>query len=235
MKNSILSLFLILLSTSACSRFSSVQGDGNVVNKPIEVKSFSGIHASGAFDIEYFVSNNYRVELDMDKNLLEFAEVEVKSGILEIGFSRGIENPKKLGVKIYAPKLDDIQLSGACRLTNNESFQTEKMNIDLSGASALELNFIANYMFVNNSGASRTTLKGQADEVRIDLSGASNIDASNMKINELELNTTGASQARVWAVSKLNLIASGASRVLYKGEPVKLKTEVTGAANVSSF
>ncbi len=227
-------LFLVLFALSSC-KFSAVQGDGKIVTESRALDLFQDLSASGAFDIELIYSDSYSVEIEMDENLLEFIEIEVKSKELRISSSKNIESSQKTGIKIYAPFLNKIQITGACKLLNKQKFRTEKLHVDLSGASKLDLYFDTKYVMINNSGASKTTLRGNADEVRIDLSGASYLEASEMRINDLILNATGASKVRVWADNKLNIMASGASQILYKGEPAKLKTEVTGAASVSSF
>ena len=234
MKHFIYFFPLLILLFTGCT-FSAIPGNGNLTAESQELKEFNDFSAMGAFKIEYIPSNEYKIEVFIDENLHEYVEINNRSKRLTIKSKKNIGPSKDALIRIYAPHLEKIQVSGAVELFSQANFRSKKLDIDLSGASNVDLIFDAKFLMINNSGASKMRVRGNADQARIDLSGACFFEGAEFRVNDLQLNSTGASKVRVWAVSKLNVMGSGASQIQYKGEPAKLKTEITGASSISSF
>ena len=66
-----------------------------------------------------------------------------------------------------------------------------------------------------------------------DASGASTIDAENLKVEDADVEASGASSATVSATNDLKVDASGASKISYNGEPKSIKQNSSGASSVT--
>ena len=71
-----------------------------------------------------------------------------------------------------------------------------------------------------------------AKELIADASGASTIDAENLKVENADVEASGASKATISATNDLKVDASGASKISYIGEPKNIKQNSSGASSV---
>ena len=85
---------------------------------------------------------------------------------------------------------------------------------------------------LNLSGASRAEVEGKTDELTANISGASNLKASDLTVQNLHLNVSGASKAEVTVTDSLWAQASGASKIKYHGNPSLRKSISIGASSI---
>src|SRR4029079_18153464 len=123
-------------------------------------------------------------------NLLPLIKTELKDGHLRIYSEESYST--KIGVKIKASTQSLSLLSGS-----------GATNSTIAGIQGPQLE-------VRLSGASRAVLSGQADNVVIDLSGASQAKTTQLQAKEMKAELTGASQAEVQVAQALKVNASGA-------------------------
>ena len=177
-------------------------------------------------------------------------------GTVKVGFKGRIKKHsknEKFTAEIVCSSLEEVLLSGACKLKGTGDFtaQTVKFDlsgaatavwdgnfkvvkigkIDLSGASQLQLNVEVPEVEVEISGAAKLALTGEADSGEIELSGASKANLVNFVLKNLALATSGASNASVNVTETLGVEASGAAHVSYSGNP-KVTSHVSGAASL---
>ena len=125
-----------------------------------------------------------------------------------------------------------INLSGASQLTGLR-LSTDDLRLFTSGASSLEGSIqVTKGMEVVGAGASSCHLSGMVGALRLILSGASEFDASGLRVRQAEARTSGASSVDLGAIDTLGYQVSGASSLLYRGKPVITEQSSTGASSV---
>lgn len=77
-------------------------------------------------------------------------------------------------------------------------------------------------------------LLAKVKKLEVDVSGATSLDARDLKAENVEIDISGASNAKVYASNKLEAEASGASHITFYGDPEKVETDVSGASNIKS-
>jgi hypothetical protein len=82
------------------------------------------------------------------------------------------------------------------------------------------------------SGASRATVSGSATSLDAAVSGASNLAARGLTIDELTIDVSGASSAEVTVTGTLSATASGASTLRYAGSPSVDESDASGASTI---
>ncbi len=193
--------------------FGRVAGSGNVVTQKRDVSDFTTVEVKGAFDVEIVAQKDFGVEIEGDDNLLEFIRTDVGSGVLEISSEKSFSTNGRIKVRVSAPNIEDLDLSGAS-------------NVSLSG--------LANdSMKVHSSGASKIKLAGETREFEIKLSGASKVEATDLKSVNVRVDSSGASHAKVFVTGDLNVDLSGASKVTYFGNPQNISKDLSGASSVN--
>ncbi|GAB1402878.1 hypothetical protein MASR1M74_00560 [Lentimicrobium sp.] len=199
-----------------------------------KVAHFTELEVSSAFKV--FLTQGSEEKLLIDASEVDLKEVitEVKDNKLIIrltptNFSRQIGN---ISVFLTFTTLTDIDVSGAVELKGSNEMRFNELEIEGSGASIINLNISAKKLECELSGASSATLIGQTDYFNIDISGASKLNAMEVLAKTCKLKVSGASSAKVNVKDTLRIDGSGASEVLYSGNPNVVETELSGASKV---
>lgn len=249
MKNIILPIFGALVLISCSIDINGKKGqdiiqnfdssDVSIAKEIRNVSDFDNIEVSSAFNV-IVTDNNFsgKIEVSAPEFAMEKIVTKVENGTLKIYVNSSINmrNGEKLEISFPHRKLRNIQLSGASKLVANHAIKVEKLAIDLTGASNLDLNIISNVLMLESSGASKFSVRGNVQTFDADISGASKLEADNLKAAKIKLDASGASKAKVWAVDELLVEASGASNVIYKSQNgLKKSIEKSGASKISEL
>ena len=192
--------------------FGGVRGSGNVQTQKREVSDFNKIEVGGVFEVEITAQKDFSVVVEADDNLLELIKTDVNGDTLEIEFEKRVSTRNTPRLRISAPDIEGLDLSGASKVTlvnlNNESLQ------------------------LDSSGASKIKVEGITKNFTVEMSGASRLDAENLQSENVSVDSSGASSATVFVTEELKADLSGASKVVYSGNPKNLEKKTSGASCV---
>lgn len=192
---------------------------GNLVTEEESFSGFTIVKAGSAFDIIITQSNSYSVSLTSDDNVIDFVRVSMVGETLDIditpgtSISSGTLRPLTLRVEIAMPELGELELSGAAEGVVTGFTFTEVFVLDLSGAS-------------------NVVVDGIADDMILRGSGASNADLSNFRVQNADVDLSGASEATINVDGRLDADLSGVSTLLYIGEPTLGNIDISSLATI---
>ena len=220
---------------------------------------FSRLEIGSAFSYEIKQSDTYSISITANDNLFDDIEVTKEGQTLKIGiefpeFRWAIFNsidPKPKAV-ITMPQLYGLNSSGATHGTVANFNSKENLEIEVSGASSVELveisagdiqfevsgasnmagDIAAEAIDLEVSGASSVQLEGSAREAVIYASGASHLRLASFTVNNADVTLSGASECTLNLTGRLDIDLSGASELEYIGEPTLGKMDITGASTL---
>ena len=225
-----------------------VKGSGNLDTQEFNFSDFARVEVGYAFEVEITQSSSYSVSITADDNLFDYILVSKQGTTLKIRLEPALHYAfTKLQAKITMPQLHGLALSGATRGTVSGFSSTDNIDIEVSGASSLNLvEMSAGDVEFDISGASRVTgditaddadfdvsgastvqLEGSANDIVVDASGASHVKLAAFPVSNADVTLSGASSGTVNLDGRLDADLSGASKLLYIGEPT------TGTINIS--
>lgn len=111
-----------------------------------------------------------------------------------------------------------IETSGACNIQIKANV-TGNTDLNVSGASKIRGELIANNVTFNSSGVCSVELTGSATDIKMDVSGASKIMAEDFIVKTATIKSSGVSKVKVNVSDDLNVNTSGPSSVNYIGSP----------------
>lgn len=240
MKNHILSLLLLsaLVFLNSCNGFlySEDVPPGGYETETFTLGAFDEIEAGNVFFITVVPSNESSVTVKGFRKDISDLLVQNRNGELSIQYKKnGLKLRKirryKMEIVIKTNTLKKLDLSGASKTSVSELFDFQKLEVDLSGASQLDLKGTANKIDADISGASELTLLKKVTQIDAEISGASTLHAFDAETQEAYLDLSGASKAKVSVAKILDVEASGASVVTYKGDP-SIKSNLSGASKI---
>lgn len=172
-----------------------------------------------------FQENNTRpsteVRLTFDNNLLGLVTSTVVNNQLEVGLLQPISSSEKR-VDITGPTLTGITLTGDSSGQVDRLGGRQQLKLDLSGNAQLTIEHVeANQAEISMIGKTHLSINGGAitSVVVTNAYSGAKIDAENLTTQQMELNLSRGSVARVNAVRKLVVNLSENSTVYYKGVP----------------
>ena len=237
----ILVVLTILLSTgllNACqfAGGESIKGDGSVTNRSYTVKSFSTLELHGAYNVSLASGAEPSVSIDTDENMHELILVESDGKVLKISSKReSVLRPTRMDLHIvYSGSLEKISVIGACKLSAHDKLVSERLHLNLSGASDLHLDLELESLLTNVSGAGNIHLRGLAANHRAELSGASNLRAEDLITKTTRISLSGAGSAQVYATEHLDASISGVGKIEYAGNPKEKSINTSGIGTIRS-
>lgn len=212
----------------------NVTVSGNVITKELDLHGFDQVKVSGGFVAHINRADTYSVVVRLHENLEEYLRLEAPGRTLEIGLDPNLSilGTATREVEISMPELAGLELSGATRGTISGFESTADLSVEVSGASKLDGDIQTGDSSFEVSGASTVDLSGSGEGLVLDASGASTADLSDFAVNDADVEASGASTAKVNTSGRLDAEASGASRVLYLGDPTLGGIESSGASTI---
>jgi len=193
--------------------FGGVKGSGNVATDKRGVSGFKAVEVGGVFQVEITAQKDFAVEVEADDNLLPLIKTEVHDGVLSIETEQRIKSSSPIRVRVYAPNIDSLDVSGVVNVTVND-LKNSGLNVE-------------------GSGASKIKISGVTDKLTVGVSGATKVDAESLTAVDASVDGSGASHVNVNVTGELRADLSGASKVTYSGTPSHIEKNTSGAGSVS--
>ena len=236
MKKILGSLVIIgaILALVGCG--TTVHSRGEMVARDFDVESFTGINVGGSFYITWRESDEFAVTVEMQENLFNHLEVEVRNNTLRIRTTGNItitNNQNRPRLYVYAPTIETVNFSGSATAENWDTINGESFSASISGSATMEVALHVQSVEINSSGSGRFTLTGTTDLLDIRSSGSSRITADGLQANTATINISGSGRAYVNVADYLDVRVSGSGTVRYSGNP-RVSQNITGSGRVEA-
>lgn len=217
-----------------------MMASADLTTKKFKVGNFSSLEIGHAFEVHVFKGNTYAISATGNPDDLDDVEVGVSGSTLEVSLEKSYWSnwrnwkggSNKIILNITMPRLKDAEFSGASKVILDGFVDEEEMSLHVTGAAKLSTSkLVADKLLLDLSGASKVDMKGQVLKLTIDLSGASHVILSDMIVRDADVDASGASHVELNVQKSLRVDASGASKITYRGNPV-VSEDVSGASFV---
>lgn len=229
----LIALFFVAIASQA-QKF--VINDSNAELR--KVSDFTGIKINSAIDLYISQGDEIGVAVSSsDINVRQRIKTEVKDGVLRIWFDGNGWNDwkgnKHMKAYVSVKTLNMIKADGACDIEFMGRIKSDKLSVDLGGASDLSGELDCNELDMDVSGASDTRLKGNVGSISVRLNGASSIKGWGLVTDYCDIDANGASSINVVVNKEMKVKASGASDINYKGTGVIREMKSSGASSIN--
>jgi len=202
------------------------------VSRTFDFRNFTKLDMGNAFQVHVTEGSAYEVSATGEQSDLDDLLIFVQDGELVVRYnSKWNAGRKRMDLDIVMPSLEKVDFSGAVNSDVIGFNNLNKIEFQLSGESKCDFEGSAKNVIFDINGASQLDLFGESKYLDGELSGASQINAFNLSAEESDLDLSGASIAKVWITKNLDVDASGASSVRYKGNP-GIKKQLSGGSTL---
>lgn len=235
MKN-IIAAVIFVLAAFVSQAQQTVVNDANAEQRAL-TGSFTAIKVSGGIDIYLSQSSEEALAVSAtEKEYRDNIKTVVENGTLNIyydskkGWTKG---NKKLKAYISFKNLERLQSGGASDIQVAGTIKGNSLSIDISGASDFKGAVDVGTLTMELSGASDAKISGTATNLTIESSGASDFKGYDLVTENCTAKASGASDINITVNKELNVHASGASDIFYKGSCIVKDLHTSGASTVS--
>lgn len=213
--------------------FASFANANPVSKRTLSVSNFDEIEVSSAIDVVYEQSNGeYSVIAEIPASAESNFYHEQRGRTIK--FWTGNNGKEKVKLYVKSPSLEDVELMGACSFTANSKITTSKLDVECSGAAAVNIKGVyvgklsieckgastANISDISSGkvevecvGSSSIILSGKTGFAEYEAKGACIIDASALVADRGEIEVVGSANLTHNTANVISLESAGMSTV----------------------
>ncbi len=186
-----------------------------------KLDSFSNVNIGNAFTVDIKQGENYKILVTGNEEDIDEVIVERTGDYLDIKFKNdrydiNRRSRRKLKVKITMPDINMLTVKGASK-TYLQGFKEDKIRLDLSGASYVDLNSDFGIVDALLTGNSELEMKGTGEEIKARLKGNSKLSAYYFRAQYGAIDADGLSEASTYITDELLIDASFISKIRNRG------------------
>lgn len=199
-----------------------VKGNGNMVSKTYPISSFLRLHIAVRGITELIQSQEEKVEVEMDENLLEHFEAQNAGRTLYVSTEGKLRTPifTKAIVRIYFRQLDQlvIRCDGGDVVSPQPLVLAAPLELKVQSVGLTTLNLQAPQLKVVLQAEGDCLLSGKCGIVHIKHQSQGNLFAKNLIASELTLKNQAEGDVEVFAEDKISIAHYGSGFVHYFGD-----------------
>ena len=236
MKTKLIHIGLILISTfiSSCD-YERIRARGEVTSREFNFSGYTSLKVSDAFNVYVqFSDTEESIVIEANENLQDRIRIDMEGNTLDIRIKdrTSMKGDATLNMYIATKSITEFNITGASKLTLESALVAADADIRLSGASEFEGELNVGRLELDAKGASDIDIFGKVDRLDSSLSGASKLTNYDLAVEILDIHLKGASDAFLSVSKTIDIEASGASKLNYKGEAVIRGIKLSGASEI---
>lgn len=247
-----LSLLAFLFVVSSCT---FISGQGQIIDKQIDVGQFSSIEVHGSFEVELNQAAVQNVVAHGHENIIEKLNAEVSDNVLHLSLESGNYMDYELAIKVDVPTIENIVLSGSGDINIGTFVGLENVKIDLDGSGDIrskgpmevahqatislegsgdiDLKLKAQNTIADLDGSGNIDLEGKTADLTVSLDGSGDIKTYKLMALNCKASIGGSGDVKVFASEKLDASIDGSGDIRYKGDP-KVKADIDGSGSIEA-
>lgn len=209
----------------------------------IKAPSFTEISVFGPFKVTLVKAASSKVEIDYRDIDPDDVIAECSGGELEIkmrthgffdfddDYERYKDNRKAL-VTIYYTSLEEMEVRGGATLRASQPVSEKRLKLVSRMGAEVRLDLQVKELVVESSMGSEMDLAGTADTFDLRAKMGTDIDASQLKCQEVTVRASMGADVKVYAEKELNASANFGASVSCKGNPAHKNTSGSFGADI---
>jgi hypothetical protein len=222
-----------ILFTNSCSMFCK-KGNGEIITETRKLNEFDEIEIDGQATVFLQQGTKPSVAVKIDSNLVEFVKTEVSGMKLKIKETKCIEEITEYEIYITTVNLSRLEVDGSVEVKGENTIKSEKLHIKTISSGEINLNLDVDDLETVTKGSGEVKLAGRAMQLEIELAGAGSLDAFRLQAKEADADVNGAGTCKINVSEEFYGDVSGSGKLYYKGNPKKVKTDVSGSGTIQA-
>lgn len=195
---------------------------------------FNKIELTGRLNVEIVQSDD--VSLDVKLNDVDAKKLEwgIKNGVLSVRLKPGGGSSANADVRISYKNLAGLKVSGA-NVAVKSTVRAPLMDVSVSGGATLKMDVEVEDLKVNASGNSVLDLAGSTKYFNVKANTKAMVDSRRMKAEDATVQAATTADVYVFSSERIDINATTAASVFYKGNPDIVRQKSTLGGNIHSL
>jgi hypothetical protein len=229
-----LAIPLLLLSISCDERNYSVSTAS--VQEKKNLTGVTRLQLDGVFNLTITQSDQESIEVVGDESMIKKLLIDQDGDLLTLSMEEDLGDnffaKNELRINLSLKDLKELKYDGVGNVKTQGTFKVGDVRLIGSGVGNLELDLDAQQIDADFDMVGNINLQGKANRAFFTNNGVGNLDASNLIVKDMEINSSGIGNVEVHCTGELSLVVDGIGKVSYSGHPRILKKEVSGIGKV---
>ncbi len=228
-------LFIAAIGLLSSCVFNS-RGSGEIVTETQELDGVTELAISGIIDIRLNQGDNPKMTIEGEEGALEELDYWIDGNKLEIGYegeSGWFFKSPTPKITITLSDLEELRFDGVGNFVMQDDFQIEDITIRGSGIGNINLGMNAESIKARFDMMGNISFSGSAEEMELRNDGVGQIDAGDLVVQRMDLNSSGIGKIDIMVEDELSIEVNGIGSVTYSGNPTILKEDVNGIGKVT--
>lgn len=228
----------VLAISNGLSASVSIEGNGHIVTREVEVGAFDEISNLLPARVNYTVSSEYSCRFSVDENLLEFLDIRVDDHKLKMGMVKmedktavtveGVTiridgniclRPTSFIIEISAPRLEEIGLTGSGDFHFVSPVDFNELKISVAGSADVVFEEAAHI-----------------EDFEMQVAGSGGLDCSNLTAGKVKLGVAGSGDMSIKAgnIKRMKASVAGSGSIESHAELETLDASVAGSGCITA-
>jgi len=216
-----------------------------VINKDVDViEDFQSINVNARYTVYLKQSNETKIEVRAEKEVMDISTFEVENGVLNINIERDDTNKSiweeiddikiapKLDIYISMKEIKSLSVNGNGKIITENSIASDNLILTVAGSGTLEADIKGKELTINHAGSGIMKLKGYATNATLNMSGYGKIEAYGLEVNNMVVKLTGSGNVEAFVSDDMNATVYGRGNIKFKGDTKKLTKNQYGQGKV---
>jgi len=188
--------FAIVAVNLQCNigNYNTVKGEGEVIEKEFKLSEFNEASFGNGWDVKLIQSNNNRLIVKANENLVDILKIEQDDLYLKVG-TESKDNIGKADAKLltvyYAENLKTLKASSGVELYSPNQLEFRDVKISSSSGSSVELNVKTDKLDCSSSSGSQMMLKISSTRVEASSSSGSELELAGKSKSIIASSSSG--------------------------------------------
>lgn len=233
----IISILVFIIGYSINS-FLIIEGSNQTATEERNITNFNSISTNSSFDIILKKSEQEKVTVIAESNLISRIKTYKKDSKLIIELEKlfpyinpiTIKNKLPIKVLVEYKDLKMIIQDGSGHVTSfeNEKLETDQLSLILNGTGEINLNLEVEHLKSSLAGSGYMRLQGNSRIHEASLTGSGEINSTTLETIESEVQLIGSGNIKLNSRKVLNVDINGSGKVIYYGQPESFEQNIVG-------
>ena len=224
----------LLVLFFSCESSNSYSSEDKIQDKK-DLSGVTRLQVNGVFNLTLTQSDDESIEVEGPPTLIDKWIIDQQGDLLVLKMEKidGFNfNKGDFKIRISLKDLKELNYDGVGNLKTNGLFKVRDLKLLGNGVGNLELELEAKEIDADFDMVGNITLRGNAFQVIFKNNGVGKLDASQLIVENMEVNSSGIGKVEIHCEGDLSLVVDGIGKVSYTGNPRIIKKEVSGIGKV---
>lgn len=224
----------LLVLFFSCESSNSYSSENEIQEKKV-LSGVTRLQVDGVFNLTLTQSDDESIEVEGPSALIDKLIIDQQGDLLVLKMEKidGFNfNKSDFKIRISLKDLKELNYEGVGNIKTNGLFKVGDLEFLGNGVGNLELELDAQKIDADFDMVGNIKLRGKANRAIFLNNGIGNLDASELIVQNMDVNSSGIGKVEVYCVGDLSLVVDGIGKVSYSGNPRIIKKEVSGIGKV---